>query len=49
MLTEVNETTAVRDALSLGADDYVRKPFNQRELLARIQAKLKRTGAISSD
>ena len=28
--------------LSLGADDYVCKPFNARELLARIQALLSR-------
>jgi len=43
MLTAVKETTTVRDTLSLGADDYVRKPFNQRGLLAGIHAKLKRT------
>ncbi len=43
MLTAVQEMTTVRDTLSLGADDYVRKPFNTRELLARIQAKLRRT------
>lgn len=42
MLTAVKETTTVRDTLSLGADDYVRKPFNQRELLLRIKAKLRR-------
>ena len=43
MLTAVQEMTTVRDTLSLGADDYVRKPFHTRELLARIQAKLRRT------
>jgi len=43
MLTAVKEVTTVRDTLSLGADDYVRKPFHTRELLARIQAKLRRT------
>ena len=47
MLTAVKETTTVRDTLSLGADDYVRKPFNQRELLLRIKAKLRRTKEIS--
>jgi two-component system OmpR family response regulator len=30
--------------LELGADDYVAKPFNPRELLARIRAVLRRTG-----
>ena len=43
MLTAVKEVTTVLDTLSLGADDYVRKPFHARELLARIQAKLRRT------
>ena len=32
--------------LELGADDYVTKPFNPRELLARIRAVLRRTGGI---
>jgi len=45
MLTARCEATTVRDALSLGADDYVRKPFGTQELLARIRAKLRRTGA----
>jgi two-component system OmpR family response regulator len=30
--------------LELGADDYLPKPFNPRELLARIKAVLRRTG-----
>mgnify|MGYP001123981320 CR=1 FL=1 len=42
MVTGVGEATAAADAINLGADDYVRKPFNQRELLARIDAKLRR-------
>ena len=42
MLTGIGEVTSVRDTLALGADDYIRKPFSAGELLARIQAKLRR-------
>ena len=49
MLTGMGEVTSVRDTLNLGADDYIKKPFRSRELLARIKAKLRRAGVISSD
>ncbi len=45
MLTAKREVSAARDALGLGADDYVRKPFYTQELLARIRAKLRRAEA----
>jgi DNA-binding response OmpR family regulator len=35
--------TTLRDALALGADDYITKPFKTSELLARIRAKLRRS------
>jgi two-component system response regulator CpxR len=35
--------------LDLGADDYLPKPFNPRELLARIKAILRRTSETDSD
>jgi len=44
MLTARREVTTLRDALTLGADDYVRKPFSTRELVARVGAKLRRAG-----
>ncbi len=31
------------EALSLGADDCIMKPFREREIMARIRAKLRRT------
>ena len=34
--------------LEMGADDYISKPFNPRELLARIKAVLRRTTANQS-
>lgn len=44
MLTAVNETTDRVVGLEIGADDYVPKPFDPRELLARIRAVLRRNG-----
>lgn len=35
--------------LEIGADDYLAKPFNPRELLARIRAVLRRAGATEAD
>jgi two-component system OmpR family response regulator len=43
MLTAMGEETDRIIGLELGADDYVTKPFNPRELLARIRAVLRRT------
>ena len=43
MLSGKQEVTTVRDALISGADDYLRKPFHTRELVARIRAKLRRS------
>ena len=34
--------------LELGADDYVTKPFNPREVVARVKAILRRTQAVNS-
>ncbi len=42
MLTVRGEEADKVRGLQLGADDYVTKPFSQRELLSRIQAVLRR-------
>lgn len=46
MLTASAEETDRIVGLEMGADDYVAKPFNPRELLARIKAVLRRSGSI---
>ncbi|CAK0761066.1 DNA-binding transcriptional dual regulator OmpR [uncultured Gammaproteobacteria bacterium] len=43
MLTAMGEQTDRIIGLEMGADDYVAKPFDPRELLARIKAVLRRT------
>ena len=43
MLTARGDETDRIVGLELGADDYLPKPFNPRELLARIQAVLRRS------
>lgn len=49
MLTARGEETDRINGLELGADDYLPKPFNPRELLARIRAILRRKGAKSPE
>ncbi len=44
MLTAMGEETDRIIGLELGADDYLAKPFNPRELLARVRAVLRRAG-----
>ncbi len=44
MLTALGEPTERIVGLELGADDYLPKPFEPRELVARIQAVLRRLG-----
>ena len=46
MLTALGDETERIVGLEMGADDYVPKPFNPRELLARIKAVLRRTHAL---
>jgi len=43
MLTARNAKEEIVKGLKMGADDYVSKPFNEAELLARIEAVMRRT------
>ena len=49
MLTAKGEEIDRIIGLELGADDYITKPCNPRELLARINAVIKRTSAATSE
>ena len=44
MLTAKSETDDKVQGLRSGADDYITKPFEMKEVLARIRAVLRRTG-----
>lgn len=48
MLTARSEETDKVVGLSVGADDYLAKPFSPRELVARIKAALRRYGQPSN-
>jgi two-component system OmpR family response regulator len=47
ILTAMGEDIDRIVGLEMGADDYLPKPFNPRELLARIKAVLRRAGALA--
>ena len=47
MITAVSEDQKVVSGLRIGADDYIVKPFESMELLARIEVVLRRTGKFS--
>jgi two-component system OmpR family response regulator len=49
MLTARGEETDRIVGLEMGADDYLAKPYNPRELLARIKSVLRRTRALPGD
>jgi len=49
VLSAVGEEDAKVRALAAGADDYVTKPFGPRELIARLQANMRRIGPEQED
>lgn len=48
MLTAKDQEPDKVKGLGLGADDYLTKPFGVKELLARIEARLRRAGTYST-
>ena len=49
MLTARTSESNVVQGLEVGADDYISKPFANRELLARIKANLRRSPTASNE
>jgi two-component system, OmpR family, KDP operon response regulator KdpE len=49
VLSAVGDEDAKVRALAAGADDYITKPFGPRELVARLQANLRRTAPGPED
>ena len=49
MLTAKSETDNKVAGLKSGADDYITKPFEMREVLARIEAVLRRSDRVSTE
>ena len=49
MLTAKSETDDKVMGLKAGADDYITKPFEMKEVLARIEAVLRRTSGITTE
>jgi two-component system, OmpR family, KDP operon response regulator KdpE len=49
VLSAVGEEEQKVKALEAGADDYITKPFGARELVARLQAALRRVGRLTED
>ena len=48
VLSSIKNASCASRALETGADDYVRKPFDIKELLARVRKVLKRAEKLSS-
>jgi DNA-binding response OmpR family regulator len=45
ILTGIDDPAVISKAMRAGADDFVIKPFSTKELIARVNAKLRRSSA----
>jgi two-component system response regulator ResD len=48
VLAREYQMETLRQVLSRGADDYIRKPFDTRSFVARVRAKLRRAGQATA-
>lgn len=48
-LTSLGESEQIVEGLRAGGDDYVTKPYRMEELLARVEAQLRRTERIRGE
>ena len=46
-ITSLNQMQNLKEGFSVGADDYIKKPFDLDELLIRIEAKLPQTSLLT--
>lgn len=49
MITALDQDIDRLQGLRIGADDYMVKPFNPNEVVARVKAVLRRTGALTAN
>jgi DNA-binding response OmpR family regulator len=48
MLTAKVDEESIIGGLTMGADDYITKPFSPKQVVARVQAALRRSGAVQN-
>ena len=49
MITAKSSEDSIINGLNIGADDYITKPFSPRQMVARVNALLRRTSSMEED